>query len=153
VSAARRKPAKRTARGRIEVHIGSRTIGITAPAIRRAVRAALADRVIESVSVAVVDDKTIAELHERYMQDSRPTDVLTFDLRDEPASERIEGEIVLSAQTAGKVARNLRLSERQEVLRYVIHGALHLAGWDDRTTGQRAKMRQEEDRVLGVINL
>lgn len=133
------------------MHVAARTAKVTVPAIRRAVRAALSGHRIAGISVAIVDDSIIAELHERYMQNPQPTDVLTFDLRDDPATSEIEGEIVLSAETARKAARSLGLSEGQEVLRYAIHGALHLAGWNDRTLGERAKMRREEDRVLGEI--
>ncbi len=151
MSTARKNSTARKANGRITVHAAVQAAEITTPAIRRAVRAALSGYRIDSISVAIVDDSTIAELHERYMRDPRPTDVLSFDLRDDPAGREIEGEIVLSAEMARKAARSLGLSERQEVLRYAIHGALHLAGWNDRTAGERAKMRREEDRVLGRI--
>ncbi len=128
-----------------------RVCGLTAGRIRQAVQAALSGRAIESISVAVVDDATIAGLHERFMGLSGPTDVLSFDLRDDAAVEAIEGEIVVSADTARAVAARLGLGQKQEVLRYVIHGALHLAGWDDASVGQRSRMRREEDRVLGAI--
>lgn len=120
-------------------------------AIRRAVAAALAGRTIRSVSVAVVSDATMADLHERYMGDSRSTDVLSFDLRDREDDEAIEGEIVVSAETARRVARQLRVTPNEELLRYAIHGALHLAGEDDRTADQRKRMRREEDRVLAAL--
>ena len=63
-----------------------------------------------------------------------------------------KGEIGVRGETARRSARRLRLSERQETLRYVIHGALHLAGWDDQTAGERRRMRREEDRVLGGLS-
>ena len=151
MSAARKKSLPGKPSGRISVRFTARVHGASAPGIRRAVRAALVGRVIESVSVAVVDDATIADLHKRYMKDPEPTDVLSFDLRENAAGEAIEGEIVVSAETARRSARRLGLSERQETLRYVIHGALHLAGWDDQTAGERRRMRREEDRVLGGI--
>jgi len=115
------------------------------------VRAALADRQITSLGVVVVDDAIMAGLHERYFNDRRPTDVISFDLRDEPASKAIEGEIVVSAQTARRAAKDLGLTQRQEVLRYAIHGALHLAGYDDRTPALRRRMRQREDEVLAAL--
>jgi probable rRNA maturation factor len=125
--------------------------GLTAQQLRRAVRAALADRQIASLGVVVVDDAIMAGLHERYFNDRRPTDVISFDLRDEPASKAIEGEIVVSAQTARRAAKDLGLTQRQEVLRYAIHGALHLAGYDDRTPALRRRMRQREDEVLAAL--
>jgi probable rRNA maturation factor len=125
--------------------------GLTAEQLRRALRAALADRQIASLSVAVIDDATMASLHRRYLNDPHSTDVMSFDLRDDPASKAIEGEIVVSAQTARRAAKNLGLTQGQEVLRYAIHGALHLAGYDDRTPGQRTRMRQREDQVLAAL--
>jgi len=125
--------------------------GLTAQQLRRAVRAALADRQIASLGVVVVDDAIMAGLHERYFNDRRPTDVISFDLRDEPASKAIEGEIVVSAQTARRAAKDLGLTQRQEVLRYAIHGALHLAGYDDPTPAKRKRMRQREDEVLAAL--
>jgi probable rRNA maturation factor len=101
--------------------------------------------------VAVVDDRRIAALHERFMGDDRPTDVLTFDLRDDPEADVIEGEIVVSADTARREARRRGLSPDEELLRYVIHGVLHLCGLDDHTPAERRRMRREENRVLGRL--
>jgi rRNA maturation RNase YbeY len=76
------------------------------------------------------------------------TDVLTFDLRDEPASREVEGEIVVSVDTARRQADELGTAFREELVRYVIHGVLHLTGKDDRTTDQRKTMRFAENRIL-----
>lgn len=120
--------------------------------IRRAVRSALNGRSARSISVAIVDDACIASLHQRYLDDPRSTDVLTFDLRDDPADPILEGEIVVSAETARREAGRRRLPEAEELLRYVIHGTLHLSGYDDRTTSGRSQMRRMEDRVLAGLN-
>ena len=146
-------PAKRSSRhehqaGTITVQFSMKVRGLTAQQLRRAVRVALAGRQIASLGVVVVDDAIMAGLHERYFNDPCPTDVISFDLRDEPASKAIEGEIVVSAQTAQRAAKNLGLTQRQEVLRYAIHGALHLADYDDRTDRQRKRMRHREDEIL-----
>jgi probable rRNA maturation factor len=130
----------------------ARLRGLSSAAIRRAVEAALADRTIRSINVAVVDDATMADLHERYLGKSGSTDVLSFDLRDDENDKAIEGEIVVSAETARRVAGQLGLAPAEELLRYTIHGALHLAGQDDRTTNERKRMRQEEDRVLAALS-
>jgi len=149
--ASRPHPRKRT-RNCITVCMAAKLRGLSSAAIRRAVAAALAGRTIRSVNVAVVSDATMADLHERYMGDSRPTDVLSFDLRDQEDDEAIEGEIVVSSETARRVARQLGVTSSKELLRYAIHGALHLAGEDDRTANQRKRMRREEDRVLAALS-
>lgn len=127
------------------------TPGITSPLITRAVQAALGGQPLRSISVAIVDDATMANLHERFMGEERPTDVLAFDLRDDPETTEIEGEIVVSAETARHQAGQLGVDWGEEVLRYVIHGALHLTGMDDHSSAGRRAMRAEEDRLLATL--
>jgi probable rRNA maturation factor len=100
------------------------------------------------VNVVVVDDEEIARLHGQFMADPSPTDVLTFDLRDDLADGVIEGEIIVSAETARRQAQQFRVNPAEELLRYAIHGTLHLAGYDDHTAADRRRMRREENRVL-----
>lgn len=121
---------------------------LTPSRITQAVETALRGRFITDLSVALVDDATIARLHQDYMQDSSPTDVLTFDLRDDVDGERIEGEIVVSVETAQRQAGEYERPIEEEILRYVVHGALHLAGMDDDTEKGVQAMRREEDRIL-----
>ena len=126
--------------------------GTTSHEIIRAVRSTLHGRSIRTISVALVDDATISSLHERYLGDPRPTDVLAFDLRDDSRDQRIEGEIVVSVEAARRSAARLGLHEAREVLRYVIHGTLHLMGYDDCRPADRARMRQAENRVLAGLS-
>ena len=125
---------------------------MSAARIRGAVRGALGGRRVSSLSVAIVDDATIASLHERFLDDPSPTDVLTFDLRDDEDDSAIEGEIVVSADTARRQGGSYGRPPHEEVLRYVIHGVLHLTGLDDGTAAQRKRMRREEDRVLAGLD-
>lgn len=116
--------------------------------IRRAVRQVLQDHGIAEalISVAVVDDATIAGLHGRYLGDPEPTDVLSFLLEQSPG--RLEGEVIVSAQTAAAVAPRYRSRPDVELLRYVIHGTLHLVGHDDATKAERLRMRARERHYL-----
>lgn len=125
--------------------------GLTSPRIIRAVRATLDGRPFSSISVAIVDDAAIASLHERYLGDPSPTDVLTFDLRDDPEVDAIEGEIVVSADTARRQGKAFGQTAAMEVLRYIVHGTLHLMGYDDQTPADRKRMRGREDRLLGKL--
>lgn len=136
---------------RITVRRLTKVKGVTTRQLIRAVRTTMAGRPIRAISVAVVDDATIATLHKRYLNDDRATDVLAFDLRDDPDDASIDGEIVVSAETARRQAVHLGLAEGEEVLRYVIHGALHLLGHRDKTTAQRRQMRIKEDRILAAL--
>lgn len=124
---------------------------LPAARLKQAVLAAAGGRDIASLSVAVVDDRTMARLHGEFMNDPTATDVLTFDLRDDLQAEAIEGEIVVSFDTARREAARRRLDVSQELLRYIVHGVLHLMGLDDKTGPQRRRMRREEDRVLARL--
>ena len=137
---------------RITVRRLTKVKGVTNRQLIRAVRTTLADHPVRAISVAVVDDATITPLHERYLGNDCPTDVLAFDLRDDLEDASIDGEIVVSAETARRQAGCLGLTEGQEVIRYVIHGVLHLLGHRDKTTTQRKQMRLEEDRILAAVN-
>lgn len=99
-----------------------------------------AERVLEGrkAVVALVDDATIAELHERYLHVSGPTDVLSFP----------HGEIVVSGETARREAEARGIPPLHELVLYVVHGALHLAGYDDKSPKARKRMRAAERRIL-----
>lgn len=102
-----------------------------------------AERVLggRKVVVALVDDETIAELHERYLNVEGPTDVLSFP----------HGEIVVSGDTARREANERGIPPLHELVLYVVHGALHLAGLDDKSGKSRKRMRAAERRILNEL--
>ncbi len=106
------------------------------------------------ISVALVDDDRITQLNEAHLDHQGPTDVLTFDLRDAEsgsaavAGDPIEGEIVVSVDTADREARTRGHELDAELALYVIHGTLHLLGFDDQTTDEAARMHGVEDEIL-----
>jgi probable rRNA maturation factor len=104
------------------------------------------------ISVLVVDDRRIAALHAKWMRNPEPTDVLTFDLGSDPPS-RLAGDIVVSGETARRLARELGWQARQELAYYLVHGLLHLAGYDDLTPGERRRMRKAERVVMVAVGL
>ena len=121
--------------------------------IRRSVLAILRDAEIAEarISVAVVDDAAIAALHKEFLSDPDPTDVLSFLLERSP--QAIEGEVVVSAETAQALARRYRCTAEDELLRYVVHGTLHLVGHDDATPQQRAAMRRRERKYMEIAKI
>jgi probable rRNA maturation factor len=116
--------------------------------MRRAVQRIVRDAEISAaqISVAIVDDPTIAKLHQQFLDDPEPTDVLSFLL--ERSAEALEGEVVASAETAESCAPGYGCRAADELLRYVIHGTLHLVGYDDTTARKRAVMKEREDAYL-----
>jgi probable rRNA maturation factor len=109
-------------------------------ACKRAAEAVLGKR---KIVVALVDDETISELHERYLGREGPTDVLSFP----------HGEIVVSAETAQREARTRSIPPLDELVLYVVHGALHLLGHDDKRPRDKARMRAAERRILKELGL
>jgi probable rRNA maturation factor len=104
------------------------------------------------LSVAVVDDGRMSELHERYSGIPGPTDVLAFPLEDEvPGPEALLGEVVVSADTAAREAAERGLTFERELLLYVIHGTLHLLGYDDHDPTERTRMHARQEELLGAF--
>ena len=93
------------------------------------------------VSIALVDDKEIRHLNKRYRKIDRVTDVLSFEMDD----EGILGDIVISEATAKRNAKRFGCSYYDEMKRLVIHGTLHLLGYDHIKPALRARMREKED--------
>jgi probable rRNA maturation factor len=126
---------------------------VDAEQINLAIRWALADSPYDEaiVSIAVVDDETIHELNRQFLAHDYPTDVLSFTLEDDPP--RLEGEIIVSVDTARQNAFEAGWSADDELLLYVIHGTLHLAGYLDKDPEDYAAMRAAEAAVLDRLGV
>ena len=106
-----------------------------------------------SISIAVVDDSTIHELNVRYLEHDYPTDVLSFVLDSDRNRNWIEGEVVVSGDTARAVASEYGWDPHSELMLYIIHGSLHLIGMDDSSEVLRSQMQEAETRYLGLAGL
>jgi probable rRNA maturation factor len=122
--------------------------------LRRLVREVLTgERVHDAeISLALVDDATIRELHRRYLHQDTATDVLSFALSS-PDAPPLHGEIVISTPTAQAAARRLGRTTASELYLYVIHGLLHLCGYDDQLSKDRRRMRIRESYYLTKLSL
>jgi probable rRNA maturation factor len=100
------------------------------------------------LSIVFVDDAAIAKVHADFMDDPTPTDVITF-----PADPELDfaGEIIVSVDHALAHAKENQLPFNQELALYLIHGWLHLAGYDDRNPDDRKAMRQAETLALECV--
>ncbi len=129
---------------KIEISDQQSTLAIEPPQLERVARAILADYDIDccELSIAIVDDPTIHALNRQYLQHDYPTDVLSFVFAEHPP--RLEGEVIVSADTALAQAAEFGSDGPTEVLLYVIHGVLHLVGLDDQNPEQREEMRCAE---------
>lgn len=100
-----------------------------------------------SFGVALVSDRRIAALNRRYRSRSRPTDVLSF-----PAEGNgYLGDVVISAPTARRQARRYRHGLAEEIKLLMLHGLLHLMGYDHETDNGRMNRREHAlRRRLGL---
>ena len=96
---------------------------------------------IDSLEVSIVSDAEIAKVHEKFMDDPSPTDVITFDY----------GEIISSAETALRVSNDMEISVEQELALYIIHGMLHLAGYRDGTSDEFNQITELQEKILAEI--
>lgn len=105
-----------------------------------------------SISIAVVDDAAIHELNRQHLGHDWPTDVITFPLSDED-DEELSGELIVSAEMAKVTAAQAGVDPWHELALYIVHGLLHLAGFDDLDPETSAAMRKREDEVLTALGL
>lgn len=129
------------------------TLSVDEPRLIAAVRSVLEESSFQSaiVSVAVVDDPTIHEINRQYLQHDYPTDVLSFVLEDD--GRQLQGELVVSADTAARNAIDYGWSPADELLLYLIHGSLHLVGHRDKEPAEIAAMRQAEAAHLKRLGI
>lgn len=101
------------------------------------------------LSIVFVDDPAIATLHAQFMDDPSPTDVITF-----PAAPKMHsaGEIIISVDHARSRAQELNLPFARELALYLVHGWLHLVGFDDHSDLDREKMRAAEKTLLSALD-
>jgi len=139
----------------IEILIANQqtTLPVDADRMRRVVEAIVSDSGIAEaeISIAIVDDLTLKRLHDEFMQIDEPTDVMSFTL--ERTDSHLDGEIVASADTALTMATALDAPPEDELLLYVVHGALHLVGYDDIQEQDRLEMRRREREYLGLLGV
>ena len=121
--------------------------------LEQAAQAILRDAGITSaeLSIALVDDAAIHQLNRQYLEHDNPTDVLSFVLEREQG--HLDGEVIVSTETAVRSARQFGWAAEDELLLYVIHGTLHLVGHDDLELEQQTAIRAAERRYLALFGL
>jgi probable rRNA maturation factor len=104
------------------------------------------------VTLAFVDDATIAGLNKRFLEHDGPTDVITFTYSGAGA-KKLEGEVVIGVEVAQREAAERGHDVNTELSLYAIHGTLHLCGYDDRSKRDAVEMRRKEREYLRQLNL
>jgi probable rRNA maturation factor len=106
------------------------------------------------LSVVLCDDEFIQKLNQEYLGKNRPTDVLSFPIEEEDFEQevRLLGDVVISLETASRQAEKMGNSVGLEVAFLLIHGILHLLGYDHKLNkGEMMRMKQREESVCRML--
>lgn len=134
------------------VHVGRRAMPLLTRAAR--VTAVACGFRRGQLSIAVVGARRMASLHFQHRNEPGATDVLTFDLGSDRRRGVLDGEIVVCADVARRAASRPTLQHTcAELALYVVHGLLHLAGYDDHETAAARRMHAREDQLLTRLGL
>lgn len=104
------------------------------------------------VSIAFVNNAHIHRLNRQFLDHDEPTDVITFPYSG-PRAKKLEGELVISYEIACEYAADRGHDSNDELLLYVIHGCLHLCGYDDKDDRSQREMRVKESAYLTLLKL
>ena len=107
----------------------------------------------ELVSLVLTGDEEIHALNRDYRQKNKPTDVLAFAMSEGEFAEHrgaMLGDVIVSVETAARQAQRAKKTVLDEVSMLVVHGILHLLGWDHDTKPKERRMFAETDRLLGI---
>lgn len=105
-----------------------------------------------SISVALVDDATIHRINRDHLAHDWPTDVISFVL-SEPGDPVFSGELVVSVERASLVATEVGVDPMAELTLYLVHGLLHLCGYEDGSASEVAAMRRREAEILAIFGV
>ena len=107
------------------------------------------------LSILIVDDSQIAILNKKYLHRHGPTNVIAFPMRTDPFSKinpELLGDVVISIETAEKEGKSIGISMEERFTQLLVHGVLHLLGYDHETSEQEAdRMEKKSDEILKLI--
>lgn len=137
----------------VQIHQSDETDVIDTSRLTKAIRMMALDAGMEDgrISIAILSDPEMKELNRQYLDHDYETDVISFDLSDD--DDFFDGELLLGADTARRVAAEVGWRPEDELLLYAIHGMLHLLGYEDDTRENADEMRQQERHYLEVLQI
>ena len=140
--------------GKISIAMPQEMVAVDRDRMREVARTVMTGENVADyeISLAFVDNPTIHRLNQRYLDHDEPTDVLTFPLSGANA-KKLSGELIVGAEVASAQATERGHDVQVELALYVIHGLLHLCGYDDKSPKHAGAMRQRERHYLAKLGL
>lgn len=102
------------------------------------------------INVVLLDSESHTAMNSKYLEHHYPTDILTFEYTNN--DQKIDGELYINLEIAKENAKEFDVSYQNEVERLIIHGALHLVGYNDQTASEQKEMREMENHYLSLLN-
>ena len=107
------------------------------------------NKISGDLNFIVTNDKTLKKINIKYLKHNFNTDVISFNYENQG---NLYGEIYVSIDTVKRNAKNYKVSYRIELVRVMIHGVLHICGYEDKNSHEKEKMRELEDWWLRVYD-
>ena len=104
---------------------------------------------IDSLNINIVNSEYIFELNSRYLNHNYTTDIITFNYSEH--KDRLDGEIFISLHEAIFNSKKYKISLDNEILRLIVHGVLHLLGFDDLNAADKKVMKSHENKFVKLI--
>ncbi|MCF8357526.1 MAG: rRNA maturation RNase YbeY [Prolixibacteraceae bacterium] len=107
------------------------------------------DKKAGEICIIFCSDSYLLEMNQKYLNHNYFTDIITFNYNDDNI---LSGDIFISIDTVKKNAKSFNVNFLQEIHRVIIHGILHLVGFDDANDKQKMQMRKKENEALSKLN-
>lgn len=131
-----------------------RKIPIPVISIKKIVKIVLKEENVKKAFLTIVlaQDAMIRRLNKKYLSRDLSTDVLSFDLMHPFSSKSgLVGDVVVCVDTAAAVAKKIKVTFEEELIRYIVHGILHLIGYDDSSPKEKKKMWKRQEFLVKKI--
>lgn len=140
---------------KINIYNNQKKLSLSKKALQKLIKELLKNEALncDELSLYFVDEKEIKKLHKKYFNDSSTTDCISFPI-DSPLDKTNHcflGEVFICTDTAIKYAKDHNLNPLDETALYIIHGLLHLIGYDDISEKDKTIMRKKEKSCMNLI--
>ena len=105
------------------------------------------------INVVLVNSDTIHQFNKDFLQHDYPTDTISFPIEDRRHEGHLEGEVLVCTEVAKRRADEFGWTAEEKLLLYIVHGMLHLAGFDDVTPEQQTVMQEKEREYLAMLGI